>query len=237
MKKYFAILLADIKNTKRDPTLLLMLLVPFLLLVLVRFALPLLNQWLPDIAAYYLQILTFFALLISIFPGFILSFMLLDEKDSQLLSIIKVTPVSLSGFLATRVVFVVILGFLFSFMFLYFNGLVHFPLLFTTLLSLLSALNGPILILLISSVAKNKIEGMTFLKVANITLFIPVAAFFIQSLWEYGLGFLPAFWVFKIADSFALGLPLLGIGGIGLAMLLFLNYLSFRFCLKRLSVL
>lgn len=45
----------------------------------------------------------------------------------------------------------------------------------------LSALQTPIIYLLNSTLAKNKVEGLTYLKAANITLIIPLVVLFIDS--------------------------------------------------------
>jgi hypothetical protein len=236
MKKYLAIIIADLKNTRRDPTLLLMLWVPLLIWGVIRFGVPQITVWVPELENYYLALLAFFSLLIAVFPGFIVSFLLLDEKDNQLFPAINVTPVSLSGFLFTRIVFMVLLGFIFSVCLLFFNGILRVPWSLIVLMALLSALNVPILILLISSIAKNKIEGMTLLKVANVVLFIPAVLFFVSSGWIYLLGIFPAFWVYKLAcipfDS-----SYLIVAGIGLLWILFLNYLSYRYSVKKLNLL
>jgi fluoroquinolone transport system permease protein len=213
-----------------------MLWVPVLIWLVVRFGVPQIAVWVPELENYFPALLAFFSLLISVFPGFIVSFLLLDEKDNQLFPAIKVTPVSLSGFLLTRIAFMVVLGFFFSSTFLMFNGILSIPWLEILLLSLLSALNVPILILLISALAKNKVEGMTLLKVANVVIFIPAALFFVSNSWIYVLGIFPAFWVYKIA-SLPVGSHYFMVAGIGLLWTLFLNYLSYRNSVKKFCLL
>ena len=236
MKKYLAIIIADLKNTRRDPTLLLMLWVPLLIWGVIRFGVPQIAVWVPELENYYIALLTFFSLLIAVFPGFLVSFLLLDEKDKQLFSIVKVTPVSLSGFLLTRIVFMVVLGFVFSVGLLVFNGLLMLPWYAIACMSLLSALQVPIFVLLISTVAKNKVEGMTLLKVANVVIFIPAALFFVNSGWINLFGIFPVFWVYKLA-CVPLGSNYFIVAGIGLLWILFLNYLAYRYSVKKLCML
>lgn len=157
---------------------------------------------------------------------------LLDEKDLHLHSALFVTPTSMHGVLSMRIIFMVVLGRLGSFLLLFFNGLVQFSIMDTLYISILCALASPILTLLISSVAKNKVEGLTLLKVANVTLFLPIIACFVQSPWEYLLGIFPAFWVFHLID------PLIAkhwVFLIGILVVAALNYFSFRFALKRMG--
>lgn len=233
MKKYISIVVADIKNIKRDPTLLLMLWVPFMILFFVRFGVPYISNWWPEMANYHTLVILFFSLLIAIFPGFIVSFMILDEKDAQLLPAIKVTPVSVSGFLVIRISYIVLLSSLFSFLFLRFNGIVHFSLVKSITLAVLSALNTPVLILLISAFAKNKVEGMTYLKVANITFILPIAGLFIPTAGKYLFAIFPAFWIIIFENEYSFPSDVL-FAVIGFIILIGENYLSFLFCRNKL---
>ncbi|MDA3891640.1 MAG: hypothetical protein PF517_08250 [Salinivirgaceae bacterium] len=230
MNNYIAIFKADVKNTRRDPTLLIMLWIPLLMLAVIRWGIPALAEILPLVQEYYMHILAFLAVLNAIFPGFILSFIILDEKDLQLLPVIKVTPVSLSGFMYVRIGVLVVYGFISSLLIILFNGVISVAIPKALALSFLCALNAPILILIISTLAKNKIEGLTYLKAANIVLFIPALAMFVDSFWENLLAFFPAFWAYQFMDT----------GnyvyfGIGTIVLIGLNYLAFKFAIKRLN--
>lgn len=230
MNKYLSIVAADLKNTRRDPTLLLLLWMPVLMIFAVRHGLPALGTYLPDVKNYYLEIVTFFALLNCVFPGFVLSFILLDEKDLYLIPVIHVTPVSYSGFLIVRIVFLGLYGFACSWAIFAFNGLISISVLQNLMASLLCALNTPIMILLISTKAKNKIEGLTLLKVANVALMIPGIVFFINSPWENLLAVFPAFWVylfFDVPDYQWL------IFTIGIVVLLVINRVVFSYAIKK----
>jgi len=231
MSSYLSIIFSDIRNTRRDPTLLLIFWVPILILCVIRFGLPVIASYLPVVGNYYKEFTILFSLLNTIFPGFILAFIILDEKDNGLISVIKITPVSLSGFLVARTFFMIIFGAFGSLILLLFNGLYIFTTFEIIGICLLSALNVPLFILLISSLAKNKVEGLTLLKVANIFLFVPMLILFVESPYENILGIFPAFWVFKFIDSGASFLVLF----LGIIVLLSLNYQAFRFALKKLN--
>ena len=66
MNKYLSVIVYDLKNTRRDPTLLLLLWMPIFLLFAIRFGLPALESYLPDVSNYSLEIVGFFALLNSV---------------------------------------------------------------------------------------------------------------------------------------------------------------------------
>lgn len=232
MNKYLAIVAADLKNTRRDPTLMLIFWIPLLILAVVRWGVPLLESYVPQVAGFYKEIIAVFTLLNAIIPGFILSFILLDEKDLHLLPVLHATPVSLSGFLIVRIIFMISIGLFGSLLLLFFNGFINFSIYQIFSLALLSALNAPIFILLISAIAKNKVEGLTLLKVVNVVLIIPIVLLFVDSSWENMLAILPAFWVYKFIDAphYSHFVLLLGV-----PVLLIFNYLSFKFSLNRLT--
>lgn len=214
--KYAAVFKSDMKNTFRDPSLIMVLCAPLLVILMVRFGFPILLEYVPDATDYRREIVSFFVMLCSIFPGIAMSFILLDEKDVQLFPVMKVTPVSFSGFLLVRLSFMVLLGFVISLLLLLLNGVFAVKTIEAIQFSILAGLNSPILILLISHFAKNKIEGMTLLKVSNIILMLPIIIFFFDAKWEFILGILPPFWVYKFLDTshsfviFTIGLCFLG---------------------------
>lgn len=229
MRPYWAILIADFKNIKRDPILALLFMVPFIMLAFVRYAIPYFTILLPDMVNFSEIAIAFFCVMNANFPGFIVSFILLDEKDLQLFPVLKVQPVSLRGFLIVRMAFIIVWGFMGSVLILKFNGLHDYSIFNAVQIAILSALSVPVLTLIISLTAKNKVEGITLLKVMNITLVIPMVLFFIESDWDYVLSIFPAFWAYKLVHS-SQHLTLFLIGFI---YLLVLNILVFNFFNKK----
>jgi len=51
------------------------------------------------------------------------------------------------------------------------------------------------------SFARNKIEGATLMKGLNFIMFLPILSYFIQGPYEYVLGILPVYWIFKMFES------------------------------------
>lgn len=232
MNKYYSVIASDLRNTKREPTLLLMFVVPFIMLALIRFGLPALVDFVPVFGQYHKIIIAFFVLLNAVFPGFILSFIFLDEKDLQLISVLRVTPVSLKGVLLSRILFMLVFGFMGSLLILFFNGATNYTLIQNLAIAILSALNVPFLVLFISTIAKNKVEGLTLLKVVNVILFIPVAVFFLENSWENLLAIFPAYWVFQFMDA---GINQTVVFTLGIIVLSGFNYIAIKFALKNLK--
>lgn len=232
MNKYYSVVASDLRNTRREPTLMMLFIVPFIMLALIRFGLPVLIDYIPKSKDYQNIIIAFFVLLNAVFPGFILSFIFLDEKDLKLIPVLRVTPVSLKGVLLSRIVFMLLFGFLGSLLILFFNGITNHTLFQCFAIAILCALNVPFLVLFISTIAKNKVEGLTLLKLVNVTLFIPIAVFFIESNWENLLAIFPAYWVFQFIDE-GINKPL--VFALGVIALSGYNYIAYKYAVRNLN--
>ncbi len=228
MNKYIAVLKSDAKNTFRDPSLLMILFLPLLIIAVLQFGFPALLKYVPGAIDYGKEIVVFLSLVSAVMPAIVMSFILLDEKDIQLFPVMKVTSVSFSGFLLVRLFLLISIGFIVSMIILYFNGIIYVNPLQAIQFSILSGLNSPILALLIAHFAKNKIEGLTLMKISNVVLIIPIMIFFLHSKWEYALGVFPAFWPYKFfdtANSFFVFVA-------GIIFLLLVNYAVFKYMVK-----
>ena len=89
----------DLRLIFRDPVLYFMFFVPVLFIILLRFAMPPLFEVLPVLTSYKMVILVSICLVTAMFPAFIFSFIMLDEKDLEVLAVIRVLPVSADGFI------------------------------------------------------------------------------------------------------------------------------------------
>jgi fluoroquinolone transport system permease protein len=67
-------------------------------------------------------------------------------------------------------------------------------------ISLPLAMVSPASCLAITAFASNKIVGTTWMKGLNFLFMIPVLTYFFQGNWEYLMGILPYYWIFKIFD-------------------------------------
>jgi fluoroquinolone transport system permease protein len=191
-----ALALSDLKIVFRDKTLTTIFLVPFVIILFLRYAVPLAAQRFPVVAGYYPVILAFFCYLVSSFPAFLASFVMLDEKDEDVLTVIKVMPFSLSDFLAYRMLFIVLAGTFFSSLAILLSGLAEMGPAPALALSFLFALSAPLTTLTVVTFAKNKIEGLSVLKGLSAVLMLPLLSFFIASPWKFTLGVIPVFWTY-----------------------------------------
>ena len=198
MKSYFTFISNDLKIIFRDKTLILMFFLPIILILVCRFLVPFISGYIPGIENYYWMILAGFCVLSGATPSFLTVFLMLDEKDENLVPVLKTTPLPYSYLIGYRISFLMISSFVFSVIFLIFNGLLTHSFLTILLGSLLVSFIPAILILLILPLAGNKIEGVTLFKGINTILFIPLIAFFIPEDWKYAFGIIPFYWVFDL---------------------------------------
>jgi len=201
MDTYFTFISNDLKIVFRDKTLMLMFFLPIILILVCRFLVPFIANYVPQMDEYYWMILAGFCILSGSTPAFLAAFLMLDEKDENLIPVLKITPLPYSKLIAFRISFLMISSFIFSAIFLLLNGLESYSFFRIIAASLLVSYVPAILLLLILPFAKNKIEGVTLFKGINVTLFIPIVAFFIDPEWKFAFGVIPFYWVYDILQT------------------------------------
>jgi fluoroquinolone transport system permease protein len=174
-----------------------MFIIPVAMVLICRLCIPRLSEIVPVLPDYYWLILASLTSVTASTPAFLIGFILLDERDENVHTILKILPLPTDFILKCRIFFMIFLGFIFSFFILFLNGLIRPDLWFIILLSLLMALIPPILTFSIISFAKNKIEAATMYKGLSMFLFLPVVAFFIQGGWHFLFGVIPFFWTYS----------------------------------------
>ena len=203
MNRTLALLRLDARNLLRDPMLFLITCLPVLVAVLMRFFIPFLAGLLMDYLGFdlrpgYALITSFFLLLGPLMYGWVIGFMLLDERDENILEYISVTPLGKTGFLSYRTGLPVLLSFVMAFVLVALIGLVPFAPLRILPVALLAAIEAPILALFLAAFAGNKVEGLALGKGVGFAFMAPLAAVFVQSPWQYLAGMLPPYWVAKL---------------------------------------
>jgi fluoroquinolone transport system permease protein len=188
------IALTDAKNILRDYSLSIMLVVPFLCLVLVRWGGGLLVQSFPEFSVYIPAVVVLMSAMVAAFPSFMIGFVVMDEKDSAVTEVYKVVPFSLERLLILRCVNMTLLGFVNSILMLSLNGLMAVPVIQMLILALQMALFAPFGMLLMVSLAANKIEAAAILKGVTFILVVGVVQFIIPGDIKYLLSPIPLFW-------------------------------------------
>ena len=190
------LMISDFKLIFREPSLRIFLLMPFLIVLIIHVGLPALVEEFPVVGDYTSYILMAASIQTSTMFGFIYCMVFIDEKDQEINKVYGILPVSKKGFVLIRMIPSLILSILFTFIVLYFQK--FYILSFTEVLSISvqAGLVSPILSLVVAILSKNKMEGLTWYKVINTILNVPLIAFFIPA-WDHIFGLIPSHWVFQ----------------------------------------
>ncbi len=225
----------DIKNVRRDALLLYVPLLPLIIAMVFRAGVPplrnvILTETGFDFAPYYPLLLSTFVVLAPTLSGFIAAFLLLDERDENMLTAILITPMPLNGYLLYRVMVPVTLGFLMTPLCYPLIGLV--PLRFIDLLGVaaLASFMGPVTTLAVAAFAADKVGGFAMLKMLNGVNMFPMLAFFLPLPFRWAAGVVPSYWPLQAFWLAAEGQPYVGYLIVGLVVnLLFVWLLLGRF--------
>jgi fluoroquinolone transport system permease protein len=188
----------DVKNISRDLILLILLPLPFLLALILRFGFPYLSQYISqwiDLYIYSPLILIFLIVMGPLLTGMVSGLMLVDEADENIIPAIAATPLGRRGYMFYRLTAPFVWTFLILLPVPLLSGLVeinyfiYIPIIFT------ASLGAPLEALLIAVPAKNKIEAMAIGKVTGVLFIAPFIGWFSRAPWKFFAGILPTFWV------------------------------------------
>lgn len=214
----------DLRGTYRDPLLVMLVLAPVIWTVGTVVVVPPLTDALArrydfDLVPYYPLVLTGLLLLTSIvIAGGLGAFLVLDELDAGTLTALRVTPVSLASFLGYRAATVVAVTTIYVVGTMSFSGILG-PGLVPTLIPIgvVTGLSSVVTLLLIVSVASNKIQGIAMVRLLGLVIAgFPCLAWFVGSPWNLAFGLLPPYWpakAFWVASERGMWWPYL-LGGI-----------------------
>jgi fluoroquinolone transport system permease protein len=193
---------ADWRNVVRDPLLLLVIVVPLLFAAIVRVGFP----WAAALAEprvaldpYALFVIGYLLVQTPMLVGGAAGFMLLDEREAQVLAAIAVTPLGKRGWLAYRVAVPVAAGVVMGAAAVYVTGLEPPAVGRFLVIVILAAFEAPLATLFLAAFAANKVQAMALAKAGTLVVLAPFAALFVAPPWQYVAGALPQFWVVKLA--------------------------------------
>ncbi|WP_096440027.1 hypothetical protein [Alteribacter populi] len=189
----------DGKNILRDPLMMLVLFVPFLLYAMIVWGIPFIDSQITQLTTLQLSDHMPFihGLALTMTPlmvGMVTGFLLLDEKDEGVFDYFAITPIQKEGFLAYRMSIPVLLAFVFTVTL----SVMLVKVAQNTTLLLLSfiqtSLTGPLMTLYLASFAKNKVEGMAIAKVFSILMVAPVCTYLFSEWWVVFAYIVPITW-------------------------------------------
>lgn len=189
--------LAEWKSIRRDP----MLGAAFVLVLVFGLGTRWLVPWISsqtgvDLVPYYALIMSCFVVLVTpVLMGFIVGMLLLEERDEGTLQALGVTPLPMWRYLGWKLGLpAVVSAFLTLAMFPIANLI---PFRWTYVASIIvGALWAPLLALLMSCFAQNKLQGFVLMRISNLLLAAPILAWFFPA-YEPLLAVFPAYWPMK----------------------------------------
>ena len=211
----------DLRNIRRDPLLAWAMGLPLVMAFVLRWGIPALAGWLSrrygfDLTPYYPLLASGYFIMTPAFVGFIVGFLLIDERDDGILDAMRATPVSMNSLLAYRLGVPIAVSLPITLLGYVIVDLAPLP--FSALLaaSLLATLSGPTQALFLASFAENKVSGFALVKLYGAVTDLPLVAWFIAIPWQWAFGLIPLYWPMKVAWQAASGAPWLGYALIGL---------------------
>lgn len=208
---YLAFITSELKKWWRDPLLSFMLAYPVAFAFLGRYGVP----WIAEtsgmnMALYADLVLVVLALMTPHIYGALIGFSILEDRDDHILTSIRVTPLSVVGFLSFRFALVTALAFLSTLFILWFSQVGHLTLVQMGAVALLSSLAAPLTGLIINATASNKIEGFVAMKgIIGILIIFPIVGLFFMDAKELIFALAPGFWPAKVISSIVRGEGLL----------------------------
>lgn len=197
MKTLLKVAINDFKLVFRDASLNFFFVFPIINLFVVRYLLPYVVANIPVLESYVPILIMFLANQASLIFGFIYSMVLIDEKDTNVAKVYGILPVSKFWFAIVRLIPPFMLSTVATFLILFVQPYFEIPIAVNVLYAALAGLIAPIMILFVAIMAKNKLEGMTWQKLFNIPIMLPVLAFFVPATFSFVFGFLPTHWSYQ----------------------------------------
>lgn len=200
---YFSkLLVSDLRSIIRERLYLYAFaLYPMIFAVVARFVIPWISENVYYLEPFYPMLFMMMTILQPMTLGFITAFLIMDERDENLLTVLRVMPISRSSYLIYRMLLMTFFSFIYVAVFPALTGLVEVPFLLYLPVAALFAVFTPVMALIINVLASNKVQGFAVMKTLGGAFLLPLFAFFIAENWKYVFGLIPNFWTFMALDK------------------------------------
>jgi len=211
------LLVNDLRNIVRDRLYLYaFVLFPIIFIAVARLVFPWISENVYPIEPLYPVLFMVLSFIIPMIFSFITAFLIMEERDENLLTILRVMPISRSSYLFYRMLLMTALSFVCVLVFQMLSGLVQVQPLQYLPVAVLFAMFTPLMALIINVLANNKVQGFAVMKSVGGLFLIPLLSLAITEDWKYLFGIFPNFWTFmaleKIMASGTLDLVYIGLG-------------------------
>ena len=191
----------DLKLIVRDSTLVMAVFGPLAITILLFF-LPsiealILIKFGFDPGPFRLFIVSFLSLIPGMLFALIYGFIVLDERDEEVIDFISITPLRKEGYLTYKLIMPMLLSAGFFLFIIYATSLVRLNPIHAMGIAIMVAIETAIGTLFLVAFSENKVEGLAFSKVLGIMYLAIPLVFFWNSSWHWISAFLPPFWIAK----------------------------------------
>jgi len=183
----------ELRSIRRDPMYLFFCFYPAILGVVGYFLVDYMETTTPQPWPQVLAM--FFIIMTGYIFGALTAFTLLDDKDDKVLMSLKITPIDVKMYVYVKLFISYIFGLIATIAITLATGFLSGSSFWVILLvSIVAALQGPGLVLIVNSFSENKVEGFVYMKMSGLILILPVVAFFYTAWQEVFLVIAPGFW-------------------------------------------
>lgn len=193
----------DTRLIGRDALLSFLLLYIVIIILAARWGVPPLGRWLHaahgfDLAPYHPLVVAYVSVLVApMLIGFMMGFLMLDEKEDGTLRALLVTPLPLATYLLYRISVPTVLTALFVPLAVWGLDLGAPPWPAVLLVAAVNAPLGAASTLFYPVFASDKVRAFVLAKIVSGAAFLPIAAYFIAPPWQYLAAVFPPFWTVK----------------------------------------
>ncbi len=205
MEKLIKVAINDFRLVFRDNSLKFFFIFPLLNLFVVHYGVPFAVENFPLLEDFKMVIVMSITTQGSLIFGFIYSMVLIDEKDTNVAKVYGILPISKFWFVIFRLITPFLYSVLASILILLVEPFYNIPLVENILYSVQTGLVAPMMVLFVAIMAKNKIEGMSWQKLFNIPVTMPLLAFLIPVYLSYLFAIFPTYWAYQGFNKIILG--------------------------------
>ncbi|MEM1138161.1 MAG: hypothetical protein AAGI07_20200 [Bacteroidota bacterium] len=228
MKQLIRLTVSDFKLIFRDPSLRIFLVMPVLIFLVVDLLVPYLIKQYEVVNEYVPYVLMSSVTQVSQMFGFIYGMVLIDEKDTQVAKIYGVLPISKKGYVLIRLIIPIFLSIGITWLLLITLPFYQLSLVDTLVLSTAIGLITAVYPLIVSILSKNKMEGMTWIKIINLLMIIPVVSYFLPENFSLFFGVFPSYWIFEALNQIIVEKAFIGFLVLGTIYLIVLLFITIR---------
>lgn len=241
MGKTKALLSSQFKRIGRDSVLIMLIVYPFILTILGRYLIPIIQEATRsntfNLENHYHALMIFFVIMNPVLFGDIIGLMLIDEREDNTLSAVRVLPIKMSHYLLSKCALFIVLSTISGMLITWLVDLYYVPALASFLINFVASLGVVFGMLLVNYFASNKVEGFAAMKGSGFILIIPIIALYIPQPFNYICGIAPTFWpAMAISIYYEQYTPIMSLWaylGIGVVYILIVSIILYTKIMKK----